>query len=607
MFRGTFLCLLLIFSTGFANDQVSLLVSKVQEGPSVYYSPEAYSYYTRSGTQLEPQAATDAVSGAFSAAIKLISSGDLLSVVPVLLEKFPQAIHVAEITNIKYSGEGSYDDWVQTYITNEKNKFILACPFLDYNSMSVCDQFIETQFQDIPVEGYRAGIREPKNIIITFTLQIGTCALTRLTGKTFGNSKEEWTAWWNQEGKVLAEVSGNTGAANKGITLEGGQSFSEIQFRGKYRMKLRTGDELVGVVEFLDDTSLILETLDGKPYTFSNSIISGYELLEAAKTAQQTVPGAKTNAVPAEIVTFDKLLGMQAKDRILEVTINNGSVFKGKLVSITNSELKLDIEGAVIPIQRSVVNQIMLSLAEVKKKDEYKGPFDTLYIRVKSKNGYSEENEIFDGLIVKEQGSTVVLKTRNGEEKTFNRSQINRVIKHSTQSFEEPIVKYAKPLFCPDDMFLVDMPPGKKGKPFFKVCVDRYEYPNRKGESVKGAVSFVQAKQLCESQGKRVCTAEEWQWACSGIEGYTYPYGWNLDENKCNRNGATLLESSGSRVNCVSKFGGYDMVGNIFEWVTNAKSEPALMGGPYTKCQTVSPGVGGGAKPQTGFRCCKSN
>ena len=65
---------------------------------------------------------------------------------------------------------------------------------------------------------------------------------------------------------------------------------------------------------------------------------------------------------------------------------------------------------------------------------------------------------------------------------------------------------------------------------------------------------------------------------CSGIEGYTYPYGWNVEEQKCNSDTRTV-EPSGSRHNCVSKFGGYDMTGNIFEWVTGDNAQPMLMGG----------------------------
>ena len=49
------------------------------------------------------------------------------------------------------------------------------------------------------------------------------------------------------------------------------------------------------------------------------------------------------------------------------------------------------------------------------------------------------------------------------------------------------------------------------------------------------------------------------------------------------------------------------MVGNVFEWVVGPKKQPAMMGGPYSKCQTITEGVGGSAKPQSGLRCCKGN
>lgn len=610
--KGIIIFLFLI-STGFADEQISVLINKIKEGPSVYYSPEAYSYFTRSGQQLPSQEPKEVVSGSYNAAIKLGTIGLAASAsVPVLMEKFPKAIHVAEVRNVKYSGEGSYDDWLQTYITNEKNKFILSSPFLDYNSMSLCEHFVETRFQEIPLEGSRSGIRDPKNVIITFTLNIGSCALSRITGKTFGNAKEEWVSWWNEEGSQLLESSEKLNFVAPAITIESGQKFSEIQFKAKYRMKLITGDELTGIIEFLDDTSLILETIEGKPYTFNHSIISSYELIEPAPKKTMKKIKSEKEAAEVETISFEELQGLQVNKTLVEITITNGSVFKGKLVKVNNMELNLDIEGSIIPIQRSVISQVKLikqSGEQSKKKDKYQGPFDTLYLKVTENDEQAEtpKNKIVEGKIVKEQGDEVFFKNRSGEEEVFNRSQINRVIKHSTQGFEEPIKRYAKPLFCPDDMFLVDMPPGKTKRPFFKVCVDRYEYPNRKGEMVKGSVSYQQAKELCEKQGKRICTVEEWQWACSGMEGYTYPYGWNMDEHKCNRNGASLLETSGSRVNCVSKFGGYDMAGNIFEWVSDSKGEPVLMGGPYSKCQTVSPGVGGGAKPQTGFRCCKSN
>jgi formylglycine-generating enzyme required for sulfatase activity len=155
-------------------------------------------------------------------------------------------------------------------------------------------------------------------------------------------------------------------------------------------------------------------------------------------------------------------------------------------------------------------------------------------------------------------------------------------------------------------MFLVNMTPGRSGKPFFKVCVDKYEYPDKLGATPKTGASFEDANKFCQQQGKRLCTSEEWEWACGGMDGLVYPYGKTFDQERCNSN-PRVVEESGNRINCVSPFGGFDMVGNIFEWVTAKDGKPGLMGGPFSKCQTVSPGGSGDAKPQSGLRCCLGN
>ena len=155
-------------------------------------------------------------------------------------------------------------------------------------------------------------------------------------------------------------------------------------------------------------------------------------------------------------------------------------------------------------------------------------------------------------------------------------------------------------------MMLVDIPPGKAGRPFLKACIDKYEFPNREGTVPQVNVSYAQAQASCLQQGKRLCTAREWQWACAGLDGYTYSYGWNFDKEACNTEGR-YPEPSGKRSHCIGKFGAMDMVGNVFEWVTGDDGQPAAMGGPFSKCQTISPGPNGDPKPQTGFRCCKSN
>jgi formylglycine-generating enzyme required for sulfatase activity len=156
-------------------------------------------------------------------------------------------------------------------------------------------------------------------------------------------------------------------------------------------------------------------------------------------------------------------------------------------------------------------------------------------------------------------------------------------------------------------MILIDIPPGKTGRPVIKVCIDKYEYPNKKGEIPYRNIPFTGAQGLCKKNGKRLCTVMEWQWACSGPEGLLYPYGPKMEEYKCNQDGARRLEPSGSRLECVGKFTVYDMTGNLSEWVTDSRGEALVMDDAKSQCQTVSPGMQGAAKPHIGFRCCLSN
>jgi formylglycine-generating enzyme len=46
------------------------------------------------------------------------------------------------------------------------------------------------------------------------------------------------------------------------------------------------------------------------------------------------------------------------------------------------------------------------------------------------------------------------------------------------------------------------------------VCIDRYEYPDRKGAHPAWMLDWSEAQATCESKGKRLCTASEWTAAC---------------------------------------------------------------------------------------------
>ncbi|MBN1308925.1 MAG: SUMF1/EgtB/PvdO family nonheme iron enzyme [Chitinispirillaceae bacterium] len=595
-----------------AQDELTKLMYDISNGPQHYYSPDAYSYFTGKGFSLPVQKSRDDAVKCFKAVIAMAEmGGKAKEALTVLLTAYPQAVHVTEILNVHYSGEGTFEDWVQTYVAGEKNKFILSSPFLEYKAMSPCEPFILSTPEVTRLNGEPVTIptKDLVNISVTHTVYFGAYALTAITGEQFGIDREKWQQWW-KGGVATATAAPARSALER---LRSGQLFSDIILHGTYRMFLSTGDELTGRVEAKSDTSLIVETTDGKAYTFRPSIITKYEYLEPPKRSLSP----SRNDVNADSMpfSFDELRDRKIGGRQLEVRINSGMVFRGTLKEIDSQEIKLQVGSSTIPITREVVIDIRIvppppkTAPHVRQRETAPVHLDTVVVRGTGtdEGEKPKKDSIYVGTITGHDADFLVIAISGAGEKRIPRNRILRVVKKSTASYEAIIKRYAEPLFCPDDMFLVDLPPGKPGRPFFKVCVDRYEYPNVKGAHPRINVSYDDALSLCHKRGKRLCTAEEWKWACGGIEGYTYPYGWNLEKGKCNVDGSRTPEPSGSRHNCVSKFGGYDMVGNVFEWVTGPKKQPSFMGGPYSKCQTLTEGVGGSAKPQSGFRCCKGN
>ncbi len=613
-FCGKFLlsALFVLLTSSFSQDQISLLIGDIKNCPSVYYSQEAMLYYQSIGQTVVSGNKDDALRG-YRAAIKLADmSSNAFAAVPVLIDQFPKAIHISEIKNARYAGEGTFEDWVSTYIMNEKNKFMLASPFIDYNGISQCDQYIEAIpqtkiLEQTPLSG-TAIKTATVNITITFTCYFASCALSRISGMTIGNSQNDWRIWWAQNGNTGIDASSSFSATPKAIVS--GQHFEEIIVKGKYRMSLTTGDELIGFVESKDDTSLIFETTDGKPYVFSRKLIDRCDLIDLPKSLLKK-PEPKQTPVQKDdmtVISYDNLLLKNHPKASLEVKISNGSLFKGSLESIDQTILKINIEGTIIPMQREVITQIVLITPQKKIIDIPAGPFDTIIKKssVVDDWGRPAADIIVSGTIKKEENAGVNISS-NGVTQFIKQTDIVRVIRHTQDNSNDQIIRYAKPLNCPQGMVLIDLPPGFQGRPFFKTCIDKYEYPNHQGSVPQVNISFMEAQKLCEQQGKRLCTAEEWQWACSGLDALPYPYGKTSDENKCNSDASRAIEVSGARINCFSKFGAFDMAGNVFEWVRTSNNQPALMGGPYSKCQTVSPGVSGDAKPINGLRCCKSN
>ncbi|MGH7802655.1 MAG: formylglycine-generating enzyme family protein [Thermodesulfobacteriota bacterium] len=83
-------------------------------------------------------------------------------------------------------------------------------------------------------------------------------------------------------------------------------------------------------------------------------------------------------------------------------------------------------------------------------------------------------------------------------------------------------------------------------------------------------ITWVQAQQACANVRKRLPTNAEWQMAAAGTPDPVTDNG----ATDCNhfRVSGTLPEDpvpTGSRSNCVSNWGAFDMVGNLYEWVAD--------------------------------------
>jgi formylglycine-generating enzyme required for sulfatase activity len=168
------------------------------------------------------------------------------------------------------------------------------------------------------------------------------------------------------------------------------------------------------------------------------------------------------------------------------------------------------------------------------------------------------------------------------------------------------------------------------------VCMDRFEYPNRKGEFPIIMVSWYEARDACKTEGKRLCSEDEWTYACEGDEATPYPSGYSREASECvndrpwkkfddqalmPRSGPRAMaeldrlwqgQPSGSRAACKSKAGVYDMTGNVDEWTKSsiAGERPSVLKGGYwgpvrTRCRPATKAHDESHTfYQQGFRCC---
>ncbi len=167
-------------------------------------------------------------------------------------------------------------------------------------------------------------------------------------------------------------------------------------------------------------------------------------------------------------------------------------------------------------------------------------------------------------------------------------------------------------------------------------CIDRFEYPNKKDEYPVVLVSWYDARDTCAAEAKRLCSEDEWTFACEGEEATPYPNGYVRDHEAClndkpwkqfdekaysPRNGEKARAEvdrlwqglpSGARPLCKSSFGVYDLTGNVDEWTHSSISteRPSVLKGGYwgpvrTRCRPATKAHDEQhVFYQQGFRCC---
>lgn len=144
--------------------------------------------------------------------------------------------------------------------------------------------------------------------------------------------------------------------------------------------------------------------------------------------------------------------------------------------------------------------------------------------------------------------------------------------------------------------------------------IDLFEHPNLKTSAPTLEYTAAAAAKACEAEGKRLCTASEWEKACKGPSMYAYSYGDTFDPSFCG-DGLDETYRSGAHDACRSGWGVYDMSGNFREWTSTiqpgSNNRIQVKGGVRaaaekgTRCAFSKDERANYSDKAISFRCCR--
>jgi formylglycine-generating enzyme required for sulfatase activity len=142
--------------------------------------------------------------------------------------------------------------------------------------------------------------------------------------------------------------------------------------------------------------------------------------------------------------------------------------------------------------------------------------------------------------------------------------------------------------------------------------MDRYEHPNQVGEYPTQQLSWEQAQEMCQQDGKRVCSEAEWTLACEGPDVKGYPYGAIYESQRCGTKDqmGTELQRIGAHPKCSTPDGIEDLTGSVWEWTLTQDGQNGVLRGGGSilsaglgRCRSRA-FVGEVDRVDVGVRCC---